>query len=224
MTRAEAVGLRPAELAERLLRRFPHDRIARVEIAPAGEARAPLSYVHLYEQARPFGGRFCTARRIAAVFSSESALPPLRTDPDDVPRRLFTISAQPLLAVLPVAATTERCAAVTRFAQLPPNAPDGGRRVVADTLRIVEQTGRTGRAPIPVTCVDERGEPHSPCDGAAALISLDWATLGNVEAPSSIRGPTTQMWFGGRDHWVLDVTGANQVEHIALRRRYPPPF
>ena len=149
------------------------------------------------------------------------------TDPsptaDDEPRRLFTVAAYPMLAVVP-AGVPAGCAAISKFAQLPARAPDGGRRVVADVLEIADRARSNQLVGVPLECTDETHTPAKPCDAVASLAGLDWASLSGVQAPSPSTGPATQLTLSGHGTWQLDVTGINRVEKIALRKMVPTRF
>ena len=223
MTRNEATSLSASQLEERLLAGRTHGKIARVEISEdvAGLPARPLSYVIFHEEGRPGGGRFCSARRFVASFSTLDGKLPRTIEPNAhaLQRRLLNITEYPLVAIVDGEANAQACASATKFAQLPPLAPDGGRRIVADVLKVAEQARRTGKASVPVTCTDVRA-PTSACDGHRVLAALDWKTLGFVEAPNRGQGATTRITFDAPDFWAVEVTGSGGVEKIALTRTY----
>ena len=227
MTRDEAAGTSPAELEQRFLAGFPHRRILRVDV---GEAEQPLSYVIFHEEAQPAGGRFCTARRIVVTFDSldgKRPQPATGAAAERIPRRLFNVSAYPLLAVLDEPANEARCAKTTQRAQLSVRSAEQGRRMVEAVAAIAARLRRGREVPVRLTCVDETQSPHSPCNTAGTLAALDWKTLSDVDPPSSARGPTTQLRLFRPPNIVisLDVSGPpDRIETIAVRKGYPPPF
>ena len=226
MTRDEATEASRVELERRLLADFPHRRILRVDI---GEPERPLSYVVFHEEAQPAGGRFCTARRIVVTFDTLDGKRPQPTTeaPGRIPRKLFNVAAYPLLAVLDEPATEARCAKTSQRAQLPLRSAEPGRRMVEAVAAIAARLRRGREVSVRLTCVDETRSPPSPCDAAETLAALDWKTLSDVDAPSSARGPTTQLRLFTPPNIVisLDVSGTpDRIETIAVRKGYPPPF
>lgn len=227
LTRRQAAALSLAELENLLLVDFPHEPIRSAVISSSADALSapqPLSHVILQEVGRPAGHRFCASRRIVVVFdglsSTDAASHPIA---EDEPRRLFTVAAYPMIAVVPGGVPAD-CASISKFAQLPARAPDGGRRVVADVLELADRARSDQPVGVPLECTDETHIPEKPCDAVASLAGLDWASLLSVEAPSASTGPTTKLNFSGRGTWQLDVKGINRVERIGIRKMYPPPF
>ncbi|WP_404333827.1 hypothetical protein AB2M62_11395 [Sphingomonas sp. MMS12-HWE2-04] len=227
LTRSQAERMSPKELEALLLADFPHAKIYDVRIVTYEESPYPLQTILFEEEGQAAEGYFCTARRIAVTFDTlHGKVPQNRSElVPDAPRRRFAVSAAPLLAVLDKPATDGSCASVRKFAQMqmPAAAISRGRWYV-EAVHALSRDAANGKVRVPITCVNETTYPHSGCDGERALAALAWASLGNVELPTTLHGQTTQLQFWGPAHWVIDVTGAMRVETVAMRRRNPPPF
>jgi len=228
LTRQRAEKMSPRELEALLLRDFPHGDIRKVEVGRSmdGLPEMPLSHVVFHEVGTAAGGRFCTARRIVVHFDTLHAKIPQNAAEQaaNAPRRRFAVSEAPLATVLDQIATDAACAFVENFAQLPPGEPRLGRGIVEAVLNLSVEAAKTGRASVPITCLDDTTPKRNRCDGVRALANLNWRHLGNVDLPISVRGPTTQLQFWQDDMWVVEVTGSKPIISLQIYRRYPPPF
>ncbi len=228
LTRQRAEQMSPRELEAILLRDFPHGDIRKVEVGRSmkGFPETPLSYVLFYEAGTAAGGRFCTARRILVNFDTLHGKIPQNAAEQaaSAPRRRFAVNAAPLATVLDQMATDAACARVENFAQLPPSEPQLGRGIVEAVLDLSVEAATTGRASVPVTCLDDTTPTGNRCDGVRVLAEFNWRHLGNIDLPSSVRGPATQLQFWQDDTWVVEVTGYKPIISLQIYRRYPPPF
>lgn len=227
LTRSQAGRMSARELEALLLADFPHGRIHDVRIVSYEEHLSPLQTILFEEEGRAAGNRFCTARRIAVTFDTLHGKAPQDGSElvPDAPRRRSAITTAPLAAVLDGPATEARCASVRRFAQMPREAPDRGRRLVEAVHAFSLDAASGKRVRVPITCVDETSAPGSACEGIHALAALNWSSLGKVELPTALRGQTTQLQFWERSgRWVVNVTGMTRIASVAMRRTYPPPF
>jgi hypothetical protein len=228
LTRQRAEQMSPRELEALLLRDFPHGDIRTVEVGRSMEGfpEMPLSHVVFHEAGMAAGGRFCTARRIVVHFDTLHGKIPqdAAEQAANAPRRRFAVSEAPLATVLDQTATDAACARVENFAQLPSGEPQLGRGIVEAVLDLSVEAAKTGRASVPVTCLDDTTPKRNPCDGVRVLAGLNWRHLGNVDLPSSVRGPETQIQFWQGDRWVVEVTGSKPIISLQIYRRNPPPF